>query len=91
MKKVEKIIDYLENPKVVGEIKSLNANEVEFDTDKLQEMIKSLSKKDLVELAGKVETVCSQWSALRVAPGNDIGTIARYQETRLYIEDEFKS
>ena len=89
-RKVENIIDYLENPPVVGRIESLDADRVEFDTDKLKEMISALSKKDLVELTGKVEIVCAYWSALRVAPGNDIGTIARYQETKLMIEQKFQ-
>lgn len=87
-KKTSKIIDYLRNPKVIGQFTGSTLdgfNEVEFDTDKLQEMIDDLSQKELNELVEEVGTVCAQWSALRIASNNDIGTVARYQEADLII------
>lgn len=90
MGKVEKIIDYLENPKVVGRIESLDADRVEFDPYILGDMVDDLGKNLLFKLLEKVESVCQQWKALRVAPNNDIGTIARYQECKLWIEKRIK-
>lgn len=86
MKKVDKIINYLERPKVIGRIESLNANKVEFDPYVLGDMVNELSPRLLNDLLEKVETVCQHWNGLRVAPNNDIGIIARYQECKLWIE-----
>ena len=89
MGKVEQIIKYLRNPKVVGEFHGSTLDgmlKVDFSTDTLRDMIEALSEKELNKLLEDVGTVCAQWSALRVAPNNDIGTVARYQEANLIIE-----
>lgn len=91
MGKVSKIIDYLEHPKVVGEIKGLNANKVDFDPYTLGDMVNDLTDNMLYKLLEKVGVVCEQWKALRLAPNNDIGTIARYQECMQWIEKRLDS
>lgn len=85
---VRTIIDYLEHPKTIGEFHGSTLDgmlEVDFSSDKLEQMIHALSPSELSKLMGKVTVVCAQWSALKVAPDNDIGTIARYQEANLII------
>lgn len=87
-KSITEIVAYLEHPKVVRELTGdfEGMSEVEYDGEKLREMIYALSDAGLSKLIERVTTVCSQWSALRVAPNNDIGTVARYQEADLIIQ-----
>lgn len=81
---VAKVIDYLENPKVIGKAGNLG-DLVDYKTRTLTEMIYKLTAKQLSQLLERVVTVCAQWNSLRVAPNNSIGTIARYQEANLII------
>ena len=87
--KLATVVQYLEHPKVIKEFHGSTLDGmlvVDFDTHKLEDMIKGLSKDEWAELLEKVTVVCAQWSGMRVAPNNDIGTIARYQEARLILE-----
>jgi|WetSurMetagenome_2_1015567.scaffolds.fasta_scaffold2236485_1 hypothetical protein len=83
---MKKIIDYLENPRVIEEYSFYGMNRVDFEQDKLKEMIIKLNKKAKLNLLNKVVRVCEMWNSLRVAPKNDIGTIARYQIARQILE-----
>lgn len=85
---VQAIVSYLENPKVIGEFHGSTLDgmlEVEFSEDKLEQMIHALTQNELAKLIEKVGVVCAQWTALHVAPNNDIGTVARYQTANLII------
>jgi len=87
-KSVSEVVAYLEHPKVVGEFHGSTLDgmlEVEFSEDKLEQMIHALSQSELSKLMEKVTLVCQHWTTLRVAPGNDIGTMARYQTANLII------
>lgn len=78
----KKIIEYLENPPEKG-MSSIGML-VDFKPEKLEEMLGELKNKD--KLLERVITVCEQWNALRVCPRGGIGTIARYQMARLFLE-----
>lgn len=86
MPNTNKVIDYLENPPEKG-MSSLGML-VDFEEEKLAKMIKKLTKKEKQSLWEKVETVCIQWETMRVAPKGGIGTVARYQLAKLYLEKD---
>lgn len=77
------IIEYLKNPPENWKRFVINWTDywakVDFEENTLSDMINRLPKSKLDKLINEVETVCIQWSTMKVAPNNDIGTIARFQ------------
>ena len=84
---VKKVIEYIEHPPLTGQ-SSPFGNVVDYDSDKLRDMIDGLSNGDLSKLIEKVTTVTTQWNSLKVAPNNDMGIVARYQEAKYFLEDK---
>jgi hypothetical protein len=83
--KEKRIKNYLIRPPLTQD-----KSRYDFNEDKLKKMLIDLSKDSKYKLLGEVDTVCIQWSSLRIAPNNDIGVVARYQECKQILENLLK-
>ena len=85
--KIEQIIEYIENPpEKDGKSLAGLGKLADFEEDKLKEMIEQLSDKEIINLWEKVETHCIQWNEARISPRGGIGSVARYQLAKLFLD-----